>query len=190
MLPNKQGKLVVLTGPSGVGKGTLLSGLRALRPELYVSISATTRPPRPGEVDGVNYYFLDVETFKSRIAAGDLLEWAEYVGNYYGTPRTPVIEQLNAGQPVVLEIEVEGARQVKSNFPAAMLVFIAPPSEEALAIRLRNRGTEDPQVVERRLARACQELAAVGEFDYQVVNDDLDRAVHELERIVFKEGYS
>ncbi|MBC7881922.1 MAG: guanylate kinase [Anaerolineae bacterium] len=180
-------KLVVLTGPSGVGKGTLLARLRAHHPDLFVSISATTRSPRAGEVNGVNYYFMSVPDFEAGIAAGKFLEWAQYVGNYYGTPRLPVVERLEAGQSVMLEIEVEGAMQVKKNFPAAMLVFILPPSMEALVTRLQGRGTDDLAVVEQRLAKANQEIAVADQFDFRVINDDLDRTVAEVEALLFGE---
>lgn len=182
-----QSKLVVLTGPSGVGKGTLLARLRKHHPELFVSISATTRFPRSGEQDRVNYYFMTIPDFQAGIAAGEFLEWAQYVGNYYGTPRLPVLERLAAGQSVLLEIEVEGAMQVKKNFPAAMLVFVLPPSMEALATRLQGRGTDDLAVVEQRLAKANQEIAVANQFDFRIVNDDLDRAVAEVEALLFGE---
>jgi guanylate kinase len=182
-----QSKLVVLTGPSGVGKGTLLARLRKYHPELFVSISATTRSPRPGEQDRVHYYFMTIPDFQAGIAADEFLEWAQYVGNYYGTPRLPVLERLAAGQSILLEIEVEGAMQVKKNFPAAMLVFILPPSMEALVTRLQGRGTDDLAVVEQRLAKAKQEIAVADQFDFRIVNDDLDRAVAEVEALLFGE---
>lgn len=180
-------KLVVLTGPSGVGKGTLLARLCAQYPDLFVSISATTRSPRSGEVNGVHYHFMTISDFEAGIAAGEFLEWAQYVGNFYGTPRQPVVERLSAGQSVVLEIEVEGALQVKKNFPAAMLVFILPPSMEALVTRLQGRGTDDLAAVEQRLAKAKQEIAVADQFDFRVVNDDLDRTVAEVETLLFGE---
>jgi guanylate kinase len=179
--------LVVLTGPSGVGKGTLLARLRERHPELYVSVSATTRAPRPGEVDGVNYHFVTRERFDALIASGALIEWAEYAGHCYGTPRAPVEEQLRAGRPVVLEIEVQGARQIKANLPEAMLVFVQPPSLAELERRLVGRGTEGPEKVARRLAIAEGEIRAAAEFDHQVVNSDLEQALADLEHIVFAE---
>ncbi|UFP96895.1 guanylate kinase [Gloeobacter morelensis] len=178
---------MVLTGPSGVGKDTILQEVRERHPGLYVSVSATTRAPRPGEVDGTDYRFLSIAEFEEWIATDNLLEWACYVGNYYGTPKTPVLERLAVGEPVVLEIEVQGALQVKNNFPAAMLVFIRPPSLAVLAERLRSRGTEAPEAIERRLARACEELALADRFDYQVVNDKLAAAVEAVERLLFEE---
>nr|WP_230842700.1 guanylate kinase [Gloeobacter morelensis] len=180
-------RLMVLTGPSGVGKDTILQEVRERHPGLYVSVSATTRAPRPGEVDGTDYRFLSIAEFEEWIATDNLLEWACYVGNYYGTPKTPVLERLAVGEPVVLEIEVQGALQVKNNFPAAMLVFIRPPSLAVLAERLRSRGTEAPEAIERRLARACEELALADRFDYQVVNDKLAAAVEAVERLLFEE---
>ncbi|NJN20059.1 MAG: guanylate kinase [Leptolyngbya sp. RL_3_1] len=183
--PSATGQLVVLTGPSGVGKGTLLKRLRQRHPNLYLSISATTRPPRSGEVDGQQYYFLDRAAFEAMVAAGDLLEWAEYAGNYYGTPRHPVEQQIQAGQTVILEIELEGARQVAQTFPTAQRIFIAPPDPQALEHRLRQRGQDDDATIRRRLERAQAELAAIAEFDQQIINDDLETAVGALETAIF-----
>ncbi|WP_008314189.1 guanylate kinase [Leptolyngbya sp. PCC 6406] len=179
------GRLVVLTGPSGVGKGTLLHRLRAKYPDLYVSTSATTRSPRPGEVHAKDYYFLDHPTFEGLIAEGQLLEWAEFAGNYYGTPRQPVEEQIRQGQQVILEIELEGARQVAKTCPDALRIFIAPPSTAELERRIRGRGQDTDAAIARRLARAPVEIAAASEFDVQIVNDDCDRAVATLEAILF-----
>ncbi|MFM2430924.1 MAG: Guanylate kinase [Cyanobacteriota bacterium] len=179
------GKLIVLTGPSGAGKGTLLKALLADHPELYVSISATTRSARPGEVHGQHYFFLDRAEFDQMVSAGNFLEWAEFAGNCYGTPRQPVEAQINAGTIVILEIELEGARQVRESFPEAYRIFILPPSFEELESRLRGRGTETDEVVAKRMRRAKEEIAAAGEFDIQIVNDDLDRAVAELATVVF-----
>jgi guanylate kinase len=176
-----EGRLVVLTGPSGAGKGTLLAALCQKYPELYVSISATTRLPRPGEVEGEHYFFLDRPQFDRMVAQGEFLEWAEFAGNCYGTPRPPVVEQINLGKTVILEIELEGARQVRQNFPAALRVFIMPPSFEELENRLRGRGTESDAVIARRLQRAKAEIEAAGEFDVQILNDDFDQAVQVLE---------
>ncbi|NJN49361.1 MAG: guanylate kinase [Alkalinema sp. RL_2_19] len=182
---NPPGKLIVLTGPSGAGKGTLLKALLKQYPELYVSISATTRLPRPGEVHGQHYFFLDRSEFDQMVAEGNLLEWAEFAGNCYGTPRQPVAEQIAAGKTVILEIELEGARQVRESFPEAYRIFILPPSFEELESRLRGRGTESDDVVLRRMARAKDEIAAANEFDVQIVNDQVSRAVQELAAIVF-----
>ncbi|MFM1841531.1 MAG: guanylate kinase [Cyanobacteriota bacterium] len=178
------GQLIVLTGPSGVGKGTLVQRLLALHPGWFVSISATTRSPREGEMDGQSYYFLGKDQFQSWIAEGKLLEWAEYAGNYYGTPREPVDNQIAQGKTVLLEIELIGARQIQQTFPDARRIFILPPSVEILESRLRGRGTDDEMAIAKRLAQAKVELAAAAEFDYQVVNDDLDQALGELSQII------
>jgi guanylate kinase len=176
----RRGRLVVLTGPSGVGKGTVVAQVRRLAPEVWVSVSATTRAPRAGEVDGRHYFFWTAERFAEEIAAGRLLEWAEFAGSQYGTPRDAVESRLQAGQSVLLEIELQGARQVRSAVPEAMLVFLMPPSFAELEDRLRGRGTEDGPAVARRLARAQVELDAADEFHHVIVNDDVTRAAHEL----------
>jgi guanylate kinase len=173
--------VLVITGPSGVGKGTLIRLLLDRFPRMALSVSATTRRPRPGETAGVHYHFLSPEEFQERVDAGDFLEWAEYAGNRYGTLRS---ELERGSHPLVLEIEVQGARQVRERVPEAVGVFIAPPSEEALRTRLIGRGSDTPEQIERRLEVAREELAARDEFDYVVVNDDLDAAVAELTRLV------
>jgi guanylate kinase len=175
------GKLVVLTGPSGVGKGTLVRKLLQRHPELYLSISATTRSPRDGEIDGEDYYFLDRAEFEAKIAAGDLLEWAEFAGNYYGTPKTAINNQLDRGESVLLEIELEGARQVRHLFEQAISVFILPPSIDELEHRLRTRNRDTDEAIVKRLARAQIEIDAALEFDIQIVNDDLETALVHLE---------
>jgi guanylate kinase len=172
--------VLVVTGPSGVGKGTLIRSLLERRPDYRLSVSATTREPRRGEQDGRDYHFLSEEEFERRRAAGDFLEHAQYAGNRYGTLKEEV---ERAPENLVLEIEVEGARQVKQRLPEATQVFIAPPSDEALRERLEGRQTDAPEVIERRLARAKEELAARQEFKRVIVNDDLDRAVEELVRL-------
>jgi guanylate kinase len=172
--------LLVVTGPSGVGKGTLIKRLRERLPNFDLSVSATTRKPRPGEEDGRDYHFLSLEEFEKRLARGDFLEHAMYAGNMYGTPRSELDRAREAGNDVVLEIEVEGARQVREALPEALQVFIAPPSDEALRERLERRSTDAPEEIERRLTRAREELAARGEFAEVIVNDDLDRAADEL----------
>lgn len=168
------GRLTVLSGPSGVGKSTVVAHLRARHPEIWLSVSATTRAPRPGEVDGETYRFVTAAEFATMVARGEFLEWAEFAGHAYGTPRAPVEEHLAAGVPVILEIELSGARQVRASQPDALFVFLAPPSWEVLVERLTERGTEPPEVIERRLLVATVELAAAAEFDATLVNDDVE----------------
>jgi guanylate kinase len=181
MTSSSLGRLTVITGPSGVGKGTLVNRLLERHPEIWLSISATTRSARSGETDGVHYVFLTRSDFEQQIEAGGFLEWAEFAGNLYGTPRRPVEDQLDAGRPVLLEIELEGARQVRQSFPAAFQLFIEPPSLAVLEQRIRGRGTDSEEAIGRRLARAHTELAAVHEFDASLVNDDLESALAALE---------
>jgi guanylate kinase len=178
------GKLIVLTGPSGVGKGTLLQALLVRHPELYLSISATTRLPRGVEVEGVEYYFYSRERFEAAIAAGELLEWAEFAGNYYGTPIAPIQSQLDRGTSVILEIELAGARQVAKIFPAALRLFILPPDISELETRIRERATDSEAAILRRLEQARVEIAAAHEFDARIVNDDFELALDELDRLV------
>ncbi|WP_024288192.1 guanylate kinase [Cellulomonas sp. KRMCY2] len=174
-------RLTVLAGPTAVGKGTVSADVRARYPQVWLSVSATTRPPRPGEVDGVHYYFVDGAAFDAMAARGELLEWAVVHGrNRYGTPRGPVLEQLAAGRPALLEIDLAGARQVRAAMPDARFVFLAPPSWEELERRLVGRGTEDAEERARRLATARIELAAESEFDHVIVNDEVHRATDEL----------
>ncbi|HWX86857.1 MAG TPA: guanylate kinase [Solirubrobacteraceae bacterium] len=180
-------RVFVITGPSGVGKGTLIRGLMARLPQLELSVSATTRPPRPGESDGVDYHFLSGQEFEQRVQAGDFVEHADYAGRRYGTLRSELEQPLAGGAPVVLEIEVQGARQVRAAMPEAVQVFIAPPSLEALRTRLIGRGTDGGEEVERRLAVAEHELAARDEFTHVVVNDRLEDALTELAGIVSAE---
>ncbi|NBO46549.1 MAG: guanylate kinase [Actinobacteria bacterium] len=173
-------KLTVLSGPSGVGKSTLIETIRKTRGDIWVSVSATTRPPRSGEVEGEHYFFVSTDQFAQMRTAGEFLESAEFAGNWYGTPRVPVLEHLAAGTPVVLEIDLAGARQVRAAMPESQLVFLAPPSWEQLVARLTGRGTEDPEVLAKRLQAAEVEMAAQGEFDATVVNDSLERATARL----------
>lgn len=182
MSASSPGRLVVLTGPSGVGKGSVMSRLRQRQGPLpvWVSVSCTTRPPRPGERDGVHYFFVDEPEFVRRIEAGEMLEHAHFAGRRYGTPRAAVQEHLDAGESVLLEIELDGARQVKASMPEAFMVFLAPPSREELERRLTGRGTETPEQIAARLAQAEVELAAESEFDEVIVNDDLGVAVGRL----------
>ncbi|MER2093209.1 MAG: guanylate kinase [Saccharopolyspora rectivirgula] len=184
MKEQRNGLLLVISGPSGVGKSSVLAEVRRLAPEIYFSVSATTRPPRAGEIDGVHYHFVEEAEFERMIASGEMLEYARYAGNLYGTPRKPVEDALAAGRPALLEIEVQGARQVRRAMPEAQLVMLVPPSWEVLVSRLNGRGTEDPEVVERRLAAAREELAAQSEFDATVVNEDVQVAARELLRLI------
>jgi guanylate kinase len=177
-------KVFVITGPSGVGKGTLIRGLLERVPELELSVSATTRAPRPGEVDAVDYHFLTPAEFERRAAAGDFVEHATYSGNRYGTLRSELERRTRAGVPVVLEIEVQGARQVRAAMPEAHAVFIAPPSSQALRARLVGRGTDPPEQVDERMRTAERELEAQPEFAHVVVNDRLEQATAELAEIV------
>jgi len=174
-------RLTVLSGPSGVGKGTVVAKVRELFPHVWVSISCTTRKPRDGEVDGVQYYFVSDAEFDELVAGDRLLEWASFAGNRYGTPRLPVEQHLAAGHPALLEIELQGARQIRQRMPSAQFVFLAPPSREELRSRLAKRGTEDDEKIAARLAYADTELlAAEDEFDVVIVNDDIQRAAAEV----------
>ena len=181
-----RGLLTVLSGPSGVGKGTMYSRLLQRMPGLKVSVSATTRKPRSGEIDGVHYYFMNREDFIRRRDEGAFLEWAETVGNYYGTPKAPVLATLGSGRDVLLEIDVKGARQIKAAYPDCVTIFILPPSDTELEHRLKGRGTESDSQVRARLELAKSEIAQSGYFDYRVVNDDLERAVGEVADIICK----
>ncbi|NEY33421.1 guanylate kinase [Streptomyces sp. PRKS01-65] len=173
-------RLTVLSGPSGVGKSTVVAHMRKEHPEVWLSVSATTRKPRPGEQHGVHYFFVTDEEMDKLIANGELLEWAEFAGNRYGTPRAAVQEHLEAGVPVLLEIDLQGARQVRASMADAQLVFLAPPSWEELVRRLTGRGTEAPEVIERRLGAAKVELAAEPEFDVTLVNTSVEDVAGEL----------
>jgi len=174
-------RLTVLAGPSAVGKGTVSADVRARYPEIWISVSVTTRSPRPGEVDGVHYRFVDDATFDEMVAGGELLEWAVIHGQQRsGTPRAPVVQVLASGRPALLEIDLQGARQVKISWPDALFVFLAPPSWDELVRRLVGRGTEDDEERARRLATARQELAAESEFDVTVVNSDVSGATDDL----------
>ncbi|MFI6155449.1 guanylate kinase [Kitasatospora sp. NPDC051170] len=173
-------RLTVLSGPSGVGKSTVVAHMRKMHPEVWLSVSATTRHPRPGEKNGVQYHFVDNDEFDKLVANGELLEWAEFAGNRYGTPRAAVLEKLERGEPVLLEIDLQGARQVRESMPEAQLVFLAPPSWDELVRRLTGRGTEPQDVIERRLEAAKVELAAESEFDTTLVNTSVEQVAAEL----------
>jgi guanylate kinase len=182
------GRLVVLAGPSGVGKGSVIAAVRRRHPHVWVSVSVTTRPPRPGETDGVDYHFVTPEEFDHLVAEGALLEHDAHLSASYGTPRAPVEARLSEGLPALLEIDLQGARQVRAAMPEALLVFLAPPSFDELARRLVGRGTEDEAKVRERLDLARVELAAEDEFDVVVVNDDVERAADALVALLSPEG--
>lgn len=186
MKPNR-GLLVVLSGPSGSGKGTVLKQAMRSNPNIEVSVSVTTRAPREGEIDGVNYYFLTPEAFQNLLAEDGLLEWAEFCGNFYGTPREKIEQRLNEGKDVVLEIEVQGAMKVRAAFPDAVLIFNLPPSFEELKNRLTGRQTEPPEVVEKRLNTAVWEISQAENYGYVIVNDNVEDAANAFLSILSSE---
>ena len=187
--PQPSSRLPVIAGPTAVGKGTLVAELHRRHPGLFVSVSATTRAPRPGEVDGMDYHFVSDAEFDRLVSSGQMLEWALVHGAHrYGTPRGPVQAQLDAGRPALLEIDLAGARQVRRSMPSAQLVFVMPPSWDELVARLAGRGTEDAAEQERRLVTARAEMDAAGEFDHIIVNDTVVRATDELERLLGLSG--
>jgi len=183
-MSKERGTLIVFSGPSGVGKGTVLAEYKKCSSPFFYSISATTRSPRPGEVHGVNYYFVTNDEFEKMISNNKLFEYAQYVGNYYGTPTEPVFKSLDNGLDVILEIDTKGAMQIKEKCPEAILVFIAPPSTEELRHRLEGRGTEARDKIEMRMQEAIQEMNRMSEFDYIIINNIVDDAAKELEAII------
>ncbi|MDA8234095.1 MAG: guanylate kinase [Clostridia bacterium] len=183
----RQGMLLVVSGPSGAGKGTLCKALMGKYQEVRYSISATTRPPRTGERDGEDYFFKSREEFEVMIAQEELLEWAPVHDNYYGTPRLPVMEALAGGNDIILEIDVQGALQVKEKFPDAVFIYILPPSMKELEQRLINRGTDSPEIIAKRMKNAVGELAYVNRYDYVIINDSMDAAAVKLEAVILAE---
>jgi guanylate kinase len=186
-MEQEKGLLFILSGPSGVGKGTVGAALRASNSNVVYSVSATSRSPRPGEVEGVNYFFKTREEFEEMIRNDEFLEWAVYVNNYYGTPRNFVFEQMEQGKDVFLEIEVQGAMQVKERYPEGIFIFLIPPDMEELRQRIKNRGTEDDEVISNRLKVAREEIEMMKNYDYVVVNDRVDLAVKRIESIITAE---
>ena len=183
----KKGKLIIISGPSGVGKGTVVKALMEQNPQMKLSVSATTRAKRPNEIDGVHYYFISHEAFEKMIAQNRFLEYAQYVGNRYGTPEEPVNKMLDAGYDVILEIEVQGALQVCTKRPETVRIFIAPPSWDELERRLTSRGTDSADKIQKRLLRAKAELRTADVYDYFVINDSVERAVREINAIMIAE---
>lgn len=186
-MQQEKGLLFVLSGPSGVGKGTVCNALRKVNKNITYSVSATSRAPRAGEIDGVNYFFKTKEQFEEMIKNDQFLEWAQYVNNYYGTPKQFVMDMLEQGKDVILEIEVQGAMQVKQKYPDGIFIFLAPPDMEELHQRIRNRGTEDDEVIQRRMRKAREEIDMMVNYDYVVINDEVDLAVKRIEAIVIAE---
>lgn len=183
----KKGNLIVISGPSGAGKGTICKALLEREDNLYISVSATTRSPRKGEVDGVNYYFLTQEEFKKKVDNNEFLEWAEVHGNYYGTPKFNVEEMINEGKNIILEIDVQGALNVKKNCEDGVFIFILPPSMEELKRRIIARGSETPESLIKRFKTAYEEINYISKYNYAVVNDDLEEAVKKVQNILYAE---
>ena len=184
---SQQGVLIILSGPSGTGKGTICKELLRSYPNLHYSVSATTRAPREGEINGINYWFIAKDEFQTMVENDDLLEWAEVYGNYYGTPKRYVQQQLDSGKDVVLEIDIQGAMQIKQKFPQGVFIYVVPPSLEELADRIYKRGTDAPEVIKKRLSSAAVELASAYNYHYVVVNDSVQAAVSKMEAILIAE---
>ena len=184
----KKGNLIVISGPSGAGKGTICKALLEREDNLYISVSATTRSPREGEVDGVNYYFLTQEEFKKKVDNNEFLEWAEVHGNYYGTPKFNVEEMINEGKNIILEIDVQGALNVKKNCEDGVFIFILPPSMEELKRRIIARGSETPESLIKRFKTAYEEINYISKYNYAVINDDLEEAVQKVQNILYAEN--
>ncbi len=180
LLTNILGTLTVITGPSGVGKGTVVRRLLGLHHRIWLSVSATTRSPRKGEVDGEHYFFMDKKTFLEVSSSGGFLEWAEFAGNCYGTPLNAINKKIEEGRHVLLEIELKGARQVKKSFPNALMIFLSPPSFDELEERIRGRGTDSEESIQKRLSRAKEEIQAANEFDAVIVNNNLDKTIEDV----------
>jgi len=183
----REGLLVVVCGPSGVGKGTIIDTIKEKNEKIRLSVSATTRSPRQGEIDGKNYFFKTTEEFKKMIQNDELIEWVEYCGNFYGTPKKYVEDCIKAGCDVIFEVEVEGAANIKMKYPENVSIFLLPPTLEELKERIVGRGTEKPEVIERRLERAKKELLFIDKFDYVIINDNVDEAAVELSSILVSE---
>jgi guanylate kinase len=184
----QSGRLFVVSGPSGAGKGSVVRGVLQQRPDVFFSVSTTTRPARPGERNGIDYHFISEPEFRAMRDRGDFLEWAEVYGHFYGTPRQPVEAALAAGRDAILELDIQGAQAIARARPDAVLVFIEPPSLEALWLRLRGRGTDDPETISKRVRAAYEEVKSRGLYDHIVVNDQLERAVDDLLRILEEPG--
>ncbi len=181
-----KGQLLVISGPSGAGKGTVCKSLLE-RNDIWISVSATTRKPRNGEIDGLNYFFIDKEEFLEKIDSDDFLEYAEVYGNYYGTPKSKVFEVLESGKDVILEIDIQGALKIKSAYPDGVFIFILPPSMEELKSRITNRGSETPESLKTRLNSAYEEISFASKYDYAVINDEVNEAVSKIESIITAE---